>query len=83
MRTNHKFIVMLALGLAVSSAPAGATGAVAGATEFTQIANNILLGESLVEQAAMVTQEIMTATNTLNTYKAALEDLTGLPDGVA
>lgn len=77
-----KFI-LLALGLAVSSPPAGATGAVAGATEFTQIANNILLGDSLIEQMAMVAQETMTATNTLNTYKAAIEDLTGLPDGVA
>lgn len=83
MRTNHKFILMLALGLVVSSPPAGATGAVAGATEFTQIANNILLGDSLIEQMAMVAQETMTATNTLNTYKAAIEDLTGLPDGVA
>lgn len=80
MRTN-KFI-MLALGLVVSSPPAGATGAVAGATEFTQIANNIMLGESLVEQMAMVAQETLTATNTLNSYKKAIEDLTGLPEGV-
>lgn len=76
-----KFI-MLALGLAVSSPPAGATGMVAGATEFTQIANNILLGDSLVNQIAMVAQETLTATNTLNTYKKAIEDLTGLPEGV-
>lgn len=78
----HIKFILLALGLAVSSPPASA-GAVVGATEFTQIANYALLGESLVEQIAMVAQETLTATNTLNTYKAAIEDLTGLPDGVA
>ena len=83
MRTNLKY-TMLALGLIVSSPPpAGATGMVAGATEFTQIANNILLGDSLVNQMASVAQETLTAANTLNTYKTQLLDLTGLPDGVA
>lgn len=77
----HIKFILLALGLAVSSPPASA-GAVVGATEFTQIANNILLGDSLIEQMAMVAQETLTATNTLNTYKAAIEDLTGLPEGV-
>lgn len=77
-----KTIAAILVASAVSSSPANATGAVAGATEFTQIANNIILGESLVEQIAMVTQETLTATNTLNTYKTFLEDMMALPDDV-
>lgn len=81
MRASHKIIVLTLSAL--FSTQAAASGVVAGATEPTQLMNNILLGDSLVEQAAMVEQEILTATNTLNTYKAALQDLTGLPAGAA
>jgi hypothetical protein len=83
MLTNHK-VIALALAAALFSGQAAAGGGVTGgATEPTQIMNNVLLGKSLSEQTAMVAQEIMTATNTLNTYQAALQDLTGLPSGVA
>lgn len=82
MRISHKFIA-LALSAALFSSQAVAGGVTGGATEFTQIMNNALLAKSLSEQATTATQAIATATNTLNTYKKYVEDLTGLPHGVA
>lgn len=73
--------ILAAVSVFASTAHAGG-GVTGGSTEFTQMANNILLGQSLAEQAAMVAQEVMTATNTLNTYRAALQDLMALPDSV-
>lgn len=81
MRTSHKLIA-LALSSALFSSQAAGGAMAGGASEWTQILNNVVLVQSLAEQAAMVAQEVMTATNTLNTYKAALQDLTGLPSGV-
>lgn len=84
MRISHKSIALaLALSAALFSSQAVAGGATGGATEFTQIMNNGLLAKSLAEQSAMVAQEIMTATNTLNSYRMQIEDLTGLPAGAA
>lgn len=78
-----KIVAALLAAVSVSASTAHAGGGVTGgSTEFTQIANNVMLGKSLVEQAAMVAQEVMTATNTLNTYQAALRDLTALPGSV-
>jgi hypothetical protein len=82
MRAKHK-IIALGLAAALFSGQAAAGAATGGATEWTQIANNIMLGESLTTQTAMVAQEVLTATNTLNTYQAALRDLTGLPPGLS
>lgn len=81
LRAKHK-IIALGLAVALFSGQAAAGAAAGGATEWTQVANNIMLGKSLSEQTAMVAQEVLTATNTLNTYQAALQDLTGLPPGV-
>lgn len=81
MRTSHKLIALTLPALFAGQSMAGAmTG---GATEWTQIANNIMLGKSLSEQTAMVAQEVMTATNTLNSYRMQIEDLAGLPAGAA
>jgi conjugal transfer/entry exclusion protein len=72
--------ILVAGSVPASTAHAGAMAG--GASEWTQIMNNIVLMQSLAEQAAMVAQEAMTATNTLNTYKTALQDLTALPGSV-
>ncbi len=76
---SKKLLISLLMSGALIAPPANAAW---WASEWTQIANNILLGSSLVEQGLMVANEIETAINTYNTYKAAMQDLAALPQSV-
>lgn len=69
-----KAIVLLAAALLLVCGRANATGIIAGATEFTQIANNIQLALSYVEQA----QQTITQ---FNQYKTMLQNLQQMSPG--
>lgn len=60
---------------ALASVPAHSTGLVAGATEFTQIANNI-------ELVAQVGEAVQTTSNTLMTAQSTMQQLRNLPASV-
>lgn len=80
-KSERSFVGMLVAGaLMVPAAHAG--GATGGATEPTQILNKVLLTKQLSEQSAMVAQEVLTATNTLNTYNTMLKDMMALPAAI-
>lgn len=72
MKINH--ITPAAL-LFIFSVPAHSTGLVAGATEFTQIANNI-------ELVAQVGEAVQTTSNTLMTAQSTMQQLRQLPASV-
>lgn len=82
MLSKRTFAAILVAGALSSPAAFAGGGATGGATEVTQMLNNGLLAKQLGEQTAMVAQEVMTATNTLNQYKTMLEDMKALPEGV-
>lgn len=76
---SKKLLISLLMSGALIAPPANSAW---WASEWTQIANNVLLGSSLVEQGLMVANEIETALNTYNTYKAAMQDLAALPQSI-
>lgn len=70
-----KKLIPVFLFSVVVSAPAHSTGLVAGATEFTQIANNI-------ELVAQVGEAVQTTSNTLMTAQSTMQQLRQLPESV-
>lgn len=70
-----KKLATVFLFLFAASAPAHSTGLVAGATEFTQIANNI-------ELVAQVGEAVQTTSNTLMTAQSTMQQLRQLPESV-
>lgn len=71
---NKPLAIALLVAAISSPVPALATGIIAGATEFTQIANNIQLALSYVEQA----QQTITQ---FNQYKTMLQNLQQMSPG--
>lgn len=56
-----------------------ASGAVAGATEITQIANNVILGSSLVEQATTAAASVASKITLAQQYITMLQNIKNLP----
>ena len=80
MKTNlRKFIIVVVAAMV----PAGLrAGAVVGATEFTQIANNIQLGASYTEHVQQTLHQAEMVQNQLNAYRVQLQNVQKL-DGIS
>jgi len=61
------------------SACAGSVAGTGGSTEITQLSNNAILAKSVAQSAQQTALQITTATNTINTYMTALQNLQHLP----
>lgn len=69
---KFKLLSAIAAAVAMLSAQAHATGAVAGATEFTQMLNNYELATGVTQQIKTVQQLVQTYKTTLDQYKEML-----------
>jgi type IV secretion system protein TrbJ len=62
--------------------PAQATGLIAGATEPTQIANNIELAASLIQQTRSVAEQIAAKVTLIKQYQTMVQNLKNVPENV-
>jgi type IV secretion system protein TrbJ len=68
--------------ISLSHGRAAASGLIAGATEPTQIANNIELAGSLVQQTRTVAEQIAAKVTLIKQYQTMLTNLKNLPENV-
>lgn len=74
-------ITIAASGFFIALTPINSTasGAVSGATEITQIANNVLLGSQLVEQATTAAASVASKLTLAQQYLTMLQNIKNLP----
>ncbi len=82
MRKLFTSVVLFLLFFYTALSFASGSGSVmgnGGASEITQLANNAQLAKTVAQNAQQIAVEITTATNTVNTYMTALQNLQHLP----
>lgn len=79
MRKALLIISVSTLLLNNGSVCAGTVAGTGGSTEITQVSNNVILAKSVAQSAQQTALQITTATNTINTYMTALQNLQHLP----
>jgi type IV secretion system protein TrbJ len=82
LSTVANAICALAISASILHTPAHATGLIAGATEPTQIANNMELAMSLIQQTRSVAEQITSRVTLIKQYTTMVQNLKNMPSDV-